>query len=99
MPGRATVAVLLVMCVGFVTWRHLRESDPRHVQTHVRLGHLLLRSGHSVKAEEQYAIALENGSTDGQAWLNLAHIYAQNGRTGEAIRLLRSGLEVVEDGG
>jgi len=96
-PMRATVSMILMLGVGASAWTLLRESDPRHVQMHARVGHLFLRSDQWAKAEAQYTIALKNGTTDGRAWLNVAVLQAKRGHTGEAIHLLQRGLQVVKD--
>jgi len=92
-----TLAVVLGLAGGGFAWSALREADARHVLTHARLGHLFFRSHWPAKAEDQYRIAMQHGATDGEAFLNLAGIEDGRGDTGEALRLLERGLEVVRD--
>jgi hypothetical protein len=94
---KVCLAAGVALCPALGTWGHLRESDPRHVQAHVLLGHLFLRQGLRDDALEQYEIATRHGSTDGGAWLNSATIQFQHGRTREAGLLIRQALDVVSD--
>jgi hypothetical protein len=94
---KAVVILVLLLAPGLLAWRWLRESDARHVATHARLGHLFLRNRQPDTAADQYRIAMERGSTEGEVFLNLSSILANDGRIGEALRVQRRGLEVVQD--
>ena len=94
---RTGAAAILTLALAALAWKSLRESDPRHVQTHASLGHLFVRSQQPAKAEGQYRIALAHGTTDGEVYFNLAVIEADRGRKGDALRIQEAGLKVVQD--
>ena len=95
--ARAAAVLALLVASALLAWSWLRESDARHVAAHAKLGHLFLGNHQPDKAADQYRIAMEHGSTDGEVFLNLSRILADGGRVGEALRVQRRGLEVVQD--
>ena len=96
-PWVVGLAIVMVVATSLGVWKFVRESDRRHVQTHVLLGNLFFDKGRWARAEGQYRVAIGEGSLDGQAWFNLAVIRRDQGESSESIRLLQSGLEVVKD--
>ena len=96
----AAAAGGLLLCGVLTTVRRAaREADPRHLRTHVLLGDLLRRDGRMALAEGQYRAAIDNGTTDGQAWYNLAGLLQERGDNTGSVRLLRDSLELVTDSG
>lgn len=93
----AAAGVALAAAAGLAAWSSARESDPRHVRTHVLLGHRFAREGQRDRAREQYTAAIVGGSVDGKVWFGLARIERERGHLAESLRLLESGLEVVKD--
>lgn len=92
LAGYAAVALGGIVAT-FALWAVWRETDPRHVETHARLGHLFFRAGRADVAEEQYRRALAGGMEDPEVLYNLANVMWARHRPYEARRLLRRGFE------
>lgn len=90
--------VAAAVAVG-LTWfgaYRVRETDPRHVRAHVRVGTAFLAQQRLDDAELQFRAAIRAGTSDVTAWLGLAAIAWEHGRRDEARDLLRRALETVE---
>lgn len=102
-PGRSRAGVVAVgaavLAFALVLgWTRARESNPLHCHAHARFGDLFLQAGNKAQAEAQYRAAVTGGTTEGNAWLQLAQLLRQRGAHSEAERILRRGVGVVSEG-
>ncbi len=88
---------MIVLGIGVAAWIRVRETDQRHVETHVAFGNRMLRDGDRPAAEEQYRAAIRGGCSDGQVWYDLAALAARRGDPAEASRILARGEGIVGD--
>ena len=95
--GGVSLGVALIGGIAISIWGRVRESDPLHVDAHVRLGNILFENGDLESAEGEYRAAVEAGSRDGEAWFRLAQIRKLEGDAEASNELLRRGLRVVSD--
>jgi hypothetical protein len=91
------LGVALVSTSGWWIWDRCRESDPRHVEAHAKVGHLFWAKGDKTTAEEQYRIAVAGGTVDPEVFYNLAGVAARQGRLDESKRLLGRCAELSAD--
>jgi hypothetical protein len=91
------LGVLATLCSAASFYARSRETDPRHVDAHAKIGHLLWNSHRDAQAEEQYRLALAGGTTDPEVYYNLAGLEARSGHRGAALQRLDEGLRMALD--
>jgi len=75
----------------------IRERDPRHVDAHAKIGHLLWSTHKESQAAEQYRLAMSGGTTDAEVLFNLARVESRVGHRAEARRLLDRGITLARE--
>jgi len=86
---------LVVFASAAVLYGRWRETEPRHVEAHAKIGHLLWNSHKDALAEAQYRIALAGRTTDPEVFYNLAGLETRSGNRDAALRLLGQGARMA----
>jgi hypothetical protein len=89
------LGVIAILSSAAVLYGKSRETDPRHVEAHAKIGHLFWNSHNDALAEEQYRLALAGGTADPEVFYNLAGLETRSGNRDAALRLLGQGVRVA----
>jgi hypothetical protein len=92
--GLVVIAIFSLSAVLYGRWR---ETDPRHVEAHAKIGHLFWNTHKDAQAEEQYRLALAGGTTDPEVFFNVAGLEARNGNHRAALRQLDEGMRITHE--
>ena len=94
----ASIAGIAGVALGSArVYGRMREGDPRHVDAHAKLGHLLWSTHKESQAAEQYRLAMAGGTSDAEVFFNLARVESRVGHRAEARRLLDGGIVLARE--
>lgn len=91
------MGIMAIFVLAAVLYGRLRETDPRHVEAHAKIGHLFWNSRKDAQAEEQYRLALAGGTTDPEVFYNLAGLEVRSGNRRAALPLLEQGMRMAHE--
>jgi len=84
-----------VACTTAAWW--IRETDPRHLAAHARVGDAFARQQMFSEAETQYRAAVRGEADAGRTWAALAFVVHRQGEIAETKRVLDRALKQVND--
>jgi hypothetical protein len=91
------LGIVAIFVLAAVLYGNSRETDPRHVEAHAKIGHLFWNGHQDARAEEQYRLALAGGTNDPEVFYNLAGLEAKSGNRGAALQLLDQGMGTAHE--
>lgn len=81
--------------VALLTWRLVREADPRHVAAHARATRFFVEAGNTREAYRHARRAVAGETVDPQAYLSLATLMQERGE--DPAEVLEQGLATCSD--
>jgi len=82
---------------GIALLKEVIEEDPENIKAHLTLGFFSIQSGQYEKAIERFEKVLSIDSGYIEAYLYLADIYENTGKTNKAIKILNKYKTLIKD--